>query len=394
MSSFALPYAPSETLGFIPERLERLTAIMARQVEEKKAPGVSMLIARHGRIAYRQSVGALRPGGPPMSDDAIFRIYSMTKPVVSVAAMMLLEEGRLLITDPVSKYVPAFANAGVGVANGDKLDLAPLKRPITVQDLMRHTSGLTYGFTGASPVQKLVKVANVADSDRTSAENVEAMAALPLMHQPGEVWEYSLSTDVLGRIVEIIEGASLGEVLQERLFGPLHMVDTAFYTPESKLSRRADPFSFDFMIAAGADARASTSPPKFESGGGGLLSTLADYARFVAMLSFGGAIDGVRILSPRTLAFMASDHLDAGVRKDHYLLWPGHGFGLGFAVRTDPGKAPTAGSVGEFFWGGMMGTAFWVSPRDSLFAVLMVQTPENREYFRVLFRNLVSAAMT
>jgi CubicO group peptidase (beta-lactamase class C family) len=394
MSSFALPYAPSETLGFIPERLERLTAIMARQVEEKKAPGVSMLIARHGRIAYRQSVGALRPGGPPMSDDAIFRIYSMTKPVVSVAAMMLLEEGRLLITDPVSKYVPAFANAGVGVANGDKLDLAPLKRPITVQDLMRHTSGLTYGFTGASPVQKLVKVANVADSDRTSAENVEAMAALPLMHQPGEVWEYSLSTDVLGRIVEIIEGASLGEVLQERLFGPLHMVDTAFYTPESKLSRRADPFSFDFMIAAGADARASTSPPKFESGGGGLLSTLADYTRFAAMLSFGGAIDGARILSPRTLAFMASDHLDAGVRKDHYLLWPGHGFGLGFAVRTDPGRAPTAGSVGEFFWGGMMGTAFWVSPRDSLFAVLMVQTPENREYFRALFRNLVSAAMT
>ena len=161
MSSFALPYAPSETLGFIPERLERLTAIMARQVEEKKAPGVSMLIARHGKIAYRQSVGALRPGGPAMTDDAIFRIYSMTKPIVSVAAMMLVEEGRLLITDPVSKYIPAFANTKVGVANGDKLDLAPLKRPITVQDLMRHTSGLTYGFTGASPVQKLVKAANV-----------------------------------------------------------------------------------------------------------------------------------------------------------------------------------------------------------------------------------------
>ena len=232
------------------------------------------------------------------------------------------------------------------------------------------------------------------DSNRTLAENVDAMAALPLMHQPGEVWEYSLSTDVLGRVVEIIEGASLGEVLQHRLFGPLDMVDTAFYTPESKLARRADPFSFDFMTAAGASTRAtSTSPPKFESGGGGLMSTLADYTRFAAMLSFGGALDGVRILSPRTLAFMASDHLDASVRKDHYLLWPGHGFGLGFAVRTDPGKAPTAGSVGEFFWGGMMGTAFWVSPRDSLFAILMVQTPENREYFRVLFRNLVSAAM-
>jgi CubicO group peptidase (beta-lactamase class C family) len=393
MSTFALPYAPSETLGFIPERLERLTAIMAREVEEKKAPGVSMLIARHGKVAYRQSVGALGPGGPPMSDDAIFRIYSMTKPIVSVAAMMLVEEGRLVITDPVAKYIPAFAHTKVGVVNGDKLDLAPLKRPITVQDLMRHTSGLTYGFTGASPVQKLVKAANVADANRTAAENVEAMAALPLMHQPGEVWEYSLSTDVLGRIVEIVEGASLGEVLQNRLFDPLGMIDTAFYTPESKLDRRADPFSFDVMIAAGADARASTSPPKFESGGGGLLSTLADYTSFAAMLSFGGAINGIRILSPRTLAFMSSDHLDASVRRGHYLLWPGHGFGLGFAVRTDLGQAPTAGSVGEFFWGGMMGTAFWVSPRDSLFAVLMVQTPENREYFRVLFRNLVSAAL-
>jgi CubicO group peptidase (beta-lactamase class C family) len=393
MSSFGLFYAPSETLGFIPERLERLTAIMARQVEEKKAPGVSMLIARHGRIAYRQSVGALRPGGPAMTDDAIFRIYSMTKPIVSVAAMMLVEEGRLLITDPVSKYIPAFAATKVGVPNGDKLDLAPLNRPITVQDLMRHTSGLTYGFTGVSPVQKLVKAANVVNANWTLAENVEAMAALPLMHQPGEVWEYSLSTDVLGRVAEIVEGAPLGEVLQERLFRPLDMVDTAFFTPESKLARRADPFSFDFMTAAGVDAREVTTTPKFESGGGGLMSTLADYTRFVAMLSSGGSLEGVRILGARTLAFMASDHLDARVRRDHYLLWPGHGFGLGFAVRTDLGQAPTAGSVGEFFWGGMMGTAFWVSPRDSLFAVLMVQTPENREYFRVLFRNLVSAAI-
>ncbi len=393
MSSFALFYAPSETLGFVPRRLEKLTAVMSREVEEKKAPGVSMLIARHGKIAYRQMVGALRPGGPLMTDDAIFRIYSMTKPIVSVAAMMLVEEGRLLITDPVSKYIPAFANVKVGVANGDKLELVPLKRAVTVQDLMRHTSGMTYGFTGASAVQKLIKAANVVDTNRTLAENVEAMAALPLMHQPGEVWEYGLSTDVLGRVIEVIERASLGEVLQHRLFRPLDMFDTAFYTPPNKVARRAEPFSFDFMTAAGVDARDSAAPPKFESGGGGLMSTLADYTRFAAMLSFGGSIDGVRVLGPHTLAFMTSDHLHPGVRKDHYLLWPGHGFGLGFAVRTDPGKAPTAGSVGEFFWGGMMGTAFWVSPRDSLFAVLMVQTPENREYFRVLFRNLVSAAI-
>ena len=177
------------------------------------------------------------------------------------------------------------------------------------------------------------------------------------------------------------------------MLGPLGMVDTAFFTPEQKLGRRADPFSFDLMAAAGVDSGNATAPPKFESGGGGLMSTLADYTRFCAMLSQGGALDGVRVLGPRTLAFMASDHLDAGVDRRHFLLSPGHGFGLGFAVRIDPGKAPTAGSVGEFFWGGMMGTAFWVSPRDSLFAILMVQTPENREYFRMLFRNLVNAAI-
>ena len=393
MSSFGLSYAPSETLGFIPERLERLTDIMGRQVEEKKAPGVSMLIARHGKIAYRQSVGALRPGGPAMTDDAIFRIYSMTKPIVSVAAMMVVEEGRLLITDPVSKYIPAFANAKVGIVNGDRLGLAPLKRPITVQDLMRHTSGLTYGFTGVSPVQKLTRAANVVNSNQTLAENVDAMAALPLMHQPGEVWEYSLSTDVLGRVVEIVEGASLGEVLRARLFGPLDMIDTAFFTPEAKFARRADPFSFDFMTAAGIDARDVMTPPKFESGGGGLMSTLGDYSRFAAMLSGGGALDGVRILGPRTIQFMASDHLGPNVVKRHPLLWPGHGFGLGFCVRLERGVAPPAGAIGEYFWGGVAGTAFWVSPSDALFAILMTQAPEHREYFRQLFRNLANAAI-
>jgi CubicO group peptidase (beta-lactamase class C family) len=393
MSSFGLPYAPSETVGFIPERLERLTAAMQRQIDEKKAPGASMLIARRGKFVYRQCLGALRPGGPPMRDDAIFRIYSLTKPIVSVAAMILAEEGRLTIIDPVSAYIPAFGDVKVGVPNGDRLDLAPLKRPITVQDLMRHTSGLTYGFTGASPVHKLTKAAGVRNSDRTTAENVETIAALPLMHQPGEAWEYGFSTDVLGRIVEIVESARLSDVLRARIFGPLGMTDTAFFTPEAKLARRADPFSFDFMTAAGVDPLNATSPPAFESGGGGLVSTLADYTRFAAMLSQGGALDGVRILSPRTIAFMASDHLEANTNRSHYLLWPGHGFGLGFAVRTESGRAPSPGRVGEYFWGGMMGTTFWISPKDSLFAALMVQSPEYREYFRVLFRNLVAAAI-
>jgi CubicO group peptidase (beta-lactamase class C family) len=394
MSSFVLPYAPSESVGFLPDRLERLTAVMARQVEEKKAPGVSMLIARHGKVAYRQCLGLLRPDGPPMSEDAIFRIYSMTKPIVSVAAMMLVEEGRLSIVDPVSAYIPAFADVKVGVESAGRLELAPLKRPITIQDLMRHTSGITYGFTGTTAVQKRWVAAGMFNLSRTTAEQIDALAPLPLQHQPGEVWEYGHSTDVLGRVVEIVAGGTLGECLQSRMFDPLGMDDTAFFTPPAKLARRAEPFSFDMVAAIGGnDTIDVTAPPRFEMGGTGLVSTLTDYARFAAMLDNGGTLDGVRILGPRTIALMASDHLDAKADRSHVLLWPGHGFGLGFAVRTEPGQAPTAGSVGEYFWGGHMGTAFWISPRDSMFAVLMAQAPEYREYFRVLFRNLVSAAI-
>jgi CubicO group peptidase (beta-lactamase class C family) len=350
MSSFVLPYAPSESVGFLPDRLERLTAVMARQVDEKKAPGVSMLIARHGKVAYRQCLGELRPGGPAMSEDAIFRIYSMTKPIVSVAAMTLVEEGRLSIVDPVSAYIPAFADVKVGVVNGERLDRAPLKRPITIQDLMRHTSGLTYGFTGVAPVQKLVKAADVLDPKRTLAENVAAIATLPLMHQPGEVWEYGVSTDVLGRIVEIVEGASLGEVLRARIFDPLGMTDTAFYTPDAKLARRAAPFSFDFMSAAGVDGCNATAPPKYEAGGGGLMSTLSDYTRFAAMLNNGGAFEGARVLGPRTLAFMASDHLDAKADRSHFLYGRVMASGLVSRCATSPEgrrlRAASASSTG------------------------------------------------
>ena len=376
MNAFVLPYAPSETEGFVPERLERLTAVMQRQIDEKKAPGLSMLIARHGKFVYRQSLGALRPDGPPMPDDAIFRIYSMTKPIVSVAAMMLVEEGRLSIIDPVSAYIPAFADVKVGVPNGDRLELAPLRRPVTIQDLMRHTSGLTYGFTGVSPVQKLTKAADLRNPDRTTAEIVEAIAALPLMHQPGDAWEYGFSTDVLGRIVEIVEGARLSDVLRARIFGPLGMTDTAFFTPESKLARRADPFSFDFMNAAGVDpvnttvaaeVRVRRRRPRVDARRLHALRRHAEQRRRPRRRAHPQPAD----------ARLHGERPSRRERKPRpHLLWPGHGFGLGFAVRTDPGKAPTAGSVGEFFWGGMMGTAFWISPRDSLFAILMVQTPE------------------
>ena len=389
----ALPTAPPEELGLEPAALKRLTAVMEREIAAGRAPGVSMLIARHGKVGFAQTLGALRPGGPAMPLDAIFRIYSMTKPIVSVAAMTLVEEGRMLITDPVSKYIPAFAEMKVGVERGAELDLVPAKRQITIQDLMRHTSGLTYAFTGASRVQKLLAEARFGSPDKTMAEHVEALAALPLQHQPGEAWEYSVSTDVLGHVVEIVTGATLGEVLRDRIFAPLSMGDTAFFITPTKLSRQAEPTSPESYRSMGLAARPWTEPPRCEAGGGGLFSTLGDYARFLAMLSGGGLLDGARILGPRTIAYMTSDHLAPGVAKAHALLAPGHGFGLGFAVRAEPGLAYTAGSVGEFFWGGIAGTAFWISPRDSLFAILMVQALEHRDYFRLLFRNLVNAAI-
>ncbi|MGD0184189.1 MAG: serine hydrolase domain-containing protein [Roseiarcus sp.] len=388
-----LPTARPEEVGLSRAALERLGEAMEREIAAGRAPGAAMLVARHGKVAFSHALGKLRPHGPPMPADAVFRIYSMTKPIVSVAAMTLVEEGRLVISDPLAKYIPAFAKTKVGVENGDGLDLVPLERPITIQDLMRHTSGLTYGFTGVSRVQKLVHAAAPMSQDRSAAEHVEALAALPLQHQPGKVWEYSHSTDVLGRVIEIVAGRSLGEVLSERIFAPLGMADTAFYLPDAKRERLAQPFSFDLLTASNIDTIESRQPPRCESGGGGLVSTIGDYARFLAMASGGGALNGARILGSRTLAFMASDHLGPHVVKNHFLLWPGHGFGLGFAVRLEPGIAPRAGAVGEYFWGGVAGTVFWVSPRDALFAILMVQAPEHREYFRNLFRNLVNAAI-
>jgi len=389
----SLPTARPEEVGLSRAALQRLCDVMEREIAATRAPGAVMLISRHGKVAFSRALGALRPHGPPMTEEAIFRIYSMTKPIVSVAAMTLVEEGKLLITDPLAKYIPAFAGTKVGVENGDELELVAPKRPITIQDLLRHTSGLTYGFTGSSKVQRLNLAAGLMTQTKTAGDHVEALAALPLRFQPGEVWEYGHSTDVLGRVVELVAGRSLGEFLGERLFEPLGMSDTAFYVPGSKWGRYAQPFSFDPLIAAGIDLIESRDPPRCEFGGGGLVSTVGDYARFLAMVSGGGSLGSARILGSRTLAFMASDHLAPHVVKDHPLLWPGHGFGLGFAVRTDAGLAPTAGSVGEFFWGGVAGTVFWVSPRDAFFAILMVQAPEYREYFRTLFRNLVNAAI-
>ena len=382
------PLAEPETIGLSTPALDRFAAVLDREIAAGRAPGAALAVARRGRIGFARAFGALAPDGPPMPLDALFRIYSMTKPIVSVAAMTLVEEGRLFLTDPLSQYLPAFADTKVG------RERVAQHRPIMIHDLLRHTAGLAYGFTGVSPVQREIHASKLIDSSRDPDDAMAALAALPLLHQPGTAWEYGLSTDVLGRVVEIVAGAPLGDVLTRRIFAPLGMGDTAFFTPPDDVSRRAEPHGFAALDAAGIDRMSHQAPPRFEMAGTGLISTLADYVSFCAMLAGGGAREGIRILGPRTLAFMASDHLmpDMAIQQTP-LMPPGHGFGLGFAVRTATGLAPTPGAVGDFFWGGVAGTAFVISPALDLFAVLMVQAAEYREHFRNLFRNLLAAAV-
>jgi CubicO group peptidase (beta-lactamase class C family) len=327
-----------------------------------------------------------------MADDTLFRIFSMTKPIVSLAIMMLLEDFRLKLVDPVERFVPEFAQARVLIEGPDGNRLAPLQRPITVQDLLRHTSGLTYDFVGTGEVHRRYAAAKLHEPTQDNAEQARRLAALPLAHQPGTQWEYSRSTDLLGRLVEIASGQSLGEFLRERILQPLGMTDTAFHVAPAQQHRIAEPFAQDPDSGAAVKLFDPRREPRFESGGGGLISTVPDYLRFLKMLAGGGRLDDARLVSRDTLAFMTADHL-GGIRRDSPLLPPGHGFGLGFAVRTEPGVAPLPGSVGSYFWGGIAGTTFWVDPARELFAVMMVQAPVQRDEYRALFRTMVYAAL-
>jgi len=387
------PIGSPEETGLSPGGLAKLTAIMQREIDARRLPGVSMMIARGGKVGYRRDLGVLRPGGPIMPGDAIFRIYSMTKPIVSVALMMLVEDGRLFIADPVAKYLPEFADPKVGVEKDGKLELVAPRRPITVQDLLRHTSGLTYEFTGESAVQRLYGEARLF-RDLPNAELVTELAKLPLLEQPGVAWHYSHSTDVIGRIIEVISGQTLGAFLRERLFAPLGMSDTGFFAPADKHERLAEAFAKDPDTGAAVELINVRAAPRLEMGGGGLVSTMDDYARFLLMLYRGGALGSARILGRKTIAFMTADHLGPEVRiGTRFLLAPGHGFGLGFAVRRDAGMAPTPGTVGEYFWGGIAGTAFWIAPQEELIALMMIQAPGQRDYYRQLFRFLAHAAL-
>ena len=390
----SLPTCEPEDAGLSSQALGRLSAALRDRVARGHVPGAVALVARHGKVAYFEAFGAQDPAsGKPMAKDSIFRIYSMTKPLVSVGIMMLWEEGRLLLSDPIEKYIPEFAATEVGVAAGDAMTLAARNRSITVQDLLRHTSGLTYEFRGNSRVQKAYIQARVSRLKQTNAEQAAALAALPLMHQPGAHWEYSRSTDVLGRLIEVVSGQTLGVFLKERLTGPLGMVDAAFSVPEKDHGRIAEAFAKDPETNTDVALLDIKRTAIFESGGGGLASTAMDYARFCAMLLNNGRLDSTRYLGRKTLELMTSDHLGPAVPRAQDTLPPGHGFGLGFAVRTDAGMAAFPGSVGNYYWSGAAGTSFWVDPAERLFGVLMIQAPVQREHYRLLFRDLVYAAI-
>ena len=389
-----LPTAKPGSLGLSPIRLQRMSDALKREIDKGTTPGVTMMVARRGQIGWFDALGKQDPAtSAPMAHDTIFRIFSMTKPMVSIGIMTLVEDGHLLLNDPLSKFIPEFSNQTVGVEKNGKLELALPVRAITIQDLLRHTSGISYEITGDGMVQRLYQKAKVDSRKITNAEHAALVASLPLICQPGTEWNYSRSTDILGHVIEIISGKSLGAFLTERILAPLQMTETAFYTDEANRGRLAEPFPSDPWNGDKVRLFNMIEKPVMESGGGGLVSTTMDYARFCQTLLNGGTLDGNRIIGRKTLHFMTSNHLDPKVKIETHLVPPGHGFGLGFAVRTQDGMAPYAGSVGQFFWSGMAGTFFWIDPKEDLFAIFMSQGPGQREYFRTLVRSMVYAAV-
>ena len=398
-----LPRAAPDEVGLSAERLDRIGAMLEQNVRDQAFPGAVLLIARHGKVAYLHSIGVRDPATKaPMTDDTIFRIYSMSKPITVVAALMLAEEGKFTFADPISRFMPQFADEKVGVARpspagGDTpvLQLVPADHPITVQDLMRHSSGLTYGFFGDTLVKKAYLASNMFAGDFTNAEFVDRVTKLPLAYQPGTTWDYGVSIDVLGRLVEVVSGQSLYEFEKTNLLDPLGMADTAFaVTDQAKQGRIAEPFPNDRSIGTGAEFNDPRVARKWESGGGGMVGTVMDYARFLQMLLNGGELEGRRYLSPFTVAYMTSDQLESVVHPGpYYLPGAGYGFGLGVAVRKDRGVATYPGRIGDWWWGGAGGTYFWVDPRSDLLVVYMMQSPKQRVRMRSILRDMVYAAI-
>ena len=411
-----LATAPAEQVGMSKQRLDRIQEIFKRESDENRLPGAVIMVARKGKLVHMSAVGFQdKDGGKAMALDSVFRIYSMTKPLVSVAAMILVEEGKVQLTDPVSKFLPAFKSQRVSVAKADPefaritYGTAPADREMTVQDLLRHTAGLAYGEISINgPVKDAYTKAGlysptVRDFDAralTPAEFTERLAAAPLAHQPGTYWEYSLASDLLGRVIESASGKRLSDFLDERVFKPLGMNDTGFSLPQDKSGRLAQAFATDPASGLPNKLIDVSAVPGNDSGGAGGVSTAADYLRFSQMLLNGGQLDGVRILSRPTIQFMTSDHLGTRIQApfspgELLLGTPGYTFGLGFAVRQGAGVAGVHGSQGEFLWAGYAGTFFWVDPKEEVTAVMMTQAPSpSRAFYRRLIKQLVYQAIS
>jgi CubicO group peptidase (beta-lactamase class C family) len=403
-----IPKAQSpEEVGFLSTRLKRLSDRLNEGVQKGEIPGAVVLIARNGKIVMFDAFGFRdREAKVPMKTDAIFRIASMTKPIVSVGAMILAEEGKLSLAEPVSKYIPAFAETKVAVErkNPDgtvEQGLEPQARPITSQDLMRHTSGLTYGAASLNKVKQSYVDMKVMDPDQTNEQMAAKLSKLALLYQPGTHWEYSMSTDVLGRVIEVASGMPLDKFMEERITKPLRMGDTDFNVSADKKDRGARPQKEGPKneVPPIPDVTLKTT---WKSGGGGLVSTAADYARFLQMFANGGQLDGVRLISRKTIDLMTADQLspDIVMGDDMWQLGVmepsarvGQGFGLGFALRNEQGRNPLPGSPNDYHWGGVWGTYFWHDPRERMYVVFMMQSPASRLAYLYLMRDLVYQAL-
>ncbi|MDN5002222.1 serine hydrolase domain-containing protein [Bradyrhizobium sp. WYCCWR 12677] len=382
--------------SFTAAGLARVSAFFRGEVAAGRIPGAVLLVQQHGKPVLSESFGLRNvKAGQAMTEDSIFRLYSMSKPITSVAAMMLVDDGKLALDDAVAKYIPAFADVQVGIPQADgKLALQPLARPITVRDLLRHTAGITYGFYGDSPVRKLYAQAGLFDGDPDNAQFVERLARLPLAEQPETVWDYGHSTDVLGRVIEVVSGLSLYQFEKQRLLDPLGMRDTAFFVAEeAKRPLIAEPLPGDWFDRPVAGITEATAPRRWESGGAGMVGTIRDYAHFAQMLLSGGELAGHRYLRRETLALMTSDQLEGtGVGKNPEFYFPGRdsSFGLGFAVRTiASGPLP----AGEYRWDGVGGTFFFIDPADDMFVICMMQSPSQRGPIQDELKRLVYAAL-
>lgn len=387
---------PSAQLSY--QRLEKITAFFNNEVASGKIPGANVLVQRHGVPVYSRSFGKTDvTSGEPMQAETIFRLHSLTKPITSAAAMLLVDDGRLKLDDPVSKYIPAFAEAMVGVAGKTDTGEATLTfekpaRQMTIADLLRHSSGITYGFYGAGLVRAAYANADLFASDIDNKRLADKIAALPLAEQPGTVWDYGHSTDVLGRVIEVVSGKNLYDFERERLFAPLGMNDTAYYVADPakhRLIAEPLPSDTDFRTGSAPDPRVR---PKWQSGGGGLLSTIGDMARFCQMILNRGSLDGTLYFKPDTFAAMTTDQIIPKgpiAKGDYYFPGDGFGFTLGFAIRAEAGQQNLPGSPGELKWDGAGGTYFWIDPQQDMFAVLMIQSPSERGRIQAALKKLV-----